>query len=323
MDEKLGKGGNGMQPFTSDGKYAADSGVSDEEITDYISSNPKLSSAFASLSPEKRGILMQRIRDALSANRTKERMSERFDPIGVDEYRAMASDCAAAVSAAYGEDAQNVLDAFYSGYMGAGQRSFNFNKCLRLGYDEARKWYDGMLNERGWSDRGDFPSREEVADRVERLDRLTNAWGMPRDSNAFRYVDENWVVSAFRDLVDGFGIVKDPYGYDSLDKKSVSVDELVDALSNAVGKKIDGDSGFTSVSMVPKMSHMEKHSDEERFKRIHLSYDIPKGTPMFVSNYERESEALFPRGTNFFVKDVGKETDENGRERVVILFGIR
>ena len=315
--EKVGKGGNGLQGYDEDGKYIAETGITEKQALDIIQKDPSYKAAYDSFDDNTKKEMVSAVIKAVNEFYTKEKMSEEFQTNSVDEYERMAEDNVKSLEQKYGvAKAQELLDWFFHGYRGAGTKCFNFNKALRIGYEKAYQWYINAGSP------GVFPSKDEVEARRNGLDELAQSYEMPKNSRVIRYVDENWIVSKFRPLLNGFQITKDPYGYETIER-DVPIKDIANALMKAKGSRLDGDGGFTSFTVAPELTHMGAKADKDRYKRVLLKYDVPKGTKCFISQYRRESEGMFPRNTKFFVKNVSLEQDENQNERAVITIGIR
>lgn len=310
-------GGAGQQEAYNpkDGKYVAESGISDQDLIDEINKGAngffgqKAKDKYDSLDADGKKTLIEKLQEAIRGQKTNISLGERFTDGTMSEFQQWGAECDSKFS-------QEELDSFYRGYMGAGYRSFEFNKALRLGFTEFYKKFPQFANDYGLS-------QTAIEDRVAKLDKLTNGFQIPRNISVYRYVDENYLVSQFEQYLTGLDILPDDgYGYRTLDRNAVSVQDLANKLSQAIGDRIPQDNGFTSFSVVPKQTHMGKHSGADTYKRIHLKYDCKKGTNCYISQYQRESEGLFPRNTSFYVKDVKVETGDDGNERVVIYYGV-
>lgn len=209
-------------------------------------------------------------------------------------------------------------DAFYNGYMGAGTNAFEFNKALRLGFDEYYKLFPQYL---------DSPrlSPKAITDRAEKLDRLTNSFFFDKEMSVYRYVDTAPILSWFgkSGIFDGVETEKNQYGIDVF--KNYSLQDLAQRMKNLIGVKVPPDKGFTSFSCVPGLSHMERHTDETG-RQFKIVYNCPPGTRAFISKYQRESEGLFSRKMAFFIQDVQlkKVPTTNGEKELIVLqYGVQ
>lgn len=322
MPTKPGNGGYGQEAYDSNtGKYIAESGVSDSDFEQailnmQIGSTPEeaqqLKELYESSDTETRKAIVEELQNLMKQANTSEQMEERFETIDRRTFMDWGSVCESSFS-------RDVLDGFYNGYRGAGYTAFEFNKALRMGLEKyyernpgAKKGYDGYdLTEAG------------INERVQKLDTLTHGYQIPENVGAYRYLDDNYIVSQFEDYLDDIPIVPDDgYGYKTLDKSTVSVKTLVDKLQSAIGDAVPTDGGFTSVSLVENATHMGKHSGSLR-KRIRIQYDIPKGNNMFISTYGTESEGILPRDVSYFIKDVKLGYNQNGEEEVRLYYGVR
>ena len=248
---------------------------------------------------------------------TQDTFNERFDGFDIDEYRKMYSDCWNVLK--QNGVTQHDLAAFKNEYRGAGSLSFEFNKALRMGFTEFYKKYPQFKN--SWD-----LSQKAIIDRAERMDKLTRHYEMPRNGMVYRYLDDNYLISEFAKfgVFDDFDIYTDPnYQYQTYDRNKYSVKQVYEALQPLIGCTVNGDGGFTSFSTVPKKTHMGNHSSQSQYKRVHIKFDVPKGTKCFISDYEGESEGLFPRETKYFIKDIKLEKDEQNLERVVLYYGVK
>lgn len=351
MPVKLGKGGKGNQnydetngEFTSDNggtgaktgdKYSADSGISDDEILAWINDpeNSDISSTYQGLPDDKKPEFISAIKEYMDQQETDMKMHERFPSIDMGTFLQWGRTS---------EGNANPVDLafFRQDYKGAGQRSFNFTKALRIGYDKTAYWYDNEYDPTmgglrpGYEKRRayDLMDRRTFENGVESMENLTHGFKAPQDFSGYRLVDMNYIASMFRG-VDEFrdmSFKKDMFNYNNFESEP-DVDDIYSRLKKMVGKVVSGDGSFTSFSCVEGKTHMGKIRGKSDFKRIHIIYDIPKGKDLFVSTYAGESEAVLPRETDFYVKDVQKETgqyyDDSGKlvpaERIVLLYGIR
>lgn len=211
-------------------------------------------------------------------------------------------------------------DAFYNGYMGAGQRAFEFNKALRFGFDKFYKMFPQYEN-------NPYLSRSAIEKRAQRLDRLTNSFVFPKETQVYRYVDTAPIVSWFSqfNIFDGLETEKNQYGLDIF-KSGFSLSDIANRMKNLIGVQVPPDKGFTSFSCVPGWSHMERHT-EETGRQFKIVYNCLPGTKAFISKYQRESEGLFNRNTAFFIQDVQLQKVQmpNGEEKeiVVLQYGIQ
>ena len=254
--------------------------------------------------------MINTVQSWLKEQETTRQMEQSFKTTSLDEFLSWGAKCESNFD-------RDTLDGFYRGYMGAGQKSFEFNKCLRFGFDKYYSMFPQFIND-------PFLNKEAVENRVKKLDKLTRGFKLPRDCRGFRYVDENYIISQFKGYLKNYEnlIRLDRYGYETIPRDKITIDELHNALSKSIGQRIRQDNGFTSFSLVEKNTHMGKKNNPDEYKRILLRYDCEEGTECYVSQYVRESECMFPRNTHFFVKDVTKEVGDDGNERVVILYGI-
>jgi hypothetical protein len=343
MDQKQGKGGHGLQPYDkTDGKYTtgdeyhADVDVKEDDvINEFINSpdNPEMKSQYDSLSDDDKKRYVQAIIDYYREQETDRKMHERFKEIDMGTFMDWGEKCESNTN-------QDDLSFFYDDYRGAGQRSFNFTKALRIGYDKTVDWYDntydptlGGLKPYSSKDRSyDLMTRDQFDKGVDAMDNLTDSFEAPEDFSGFRYVDLNYIANTFQGLeeFEDLGIKKDMFGYDTFENEP-SVDDIYNRLKKFVGRVVCGDGSFTSFSCVSGHTHMGKTRGKSEFKKIHILFDVPKGKNLFVSTYGGESEAVLPRDTSFYIKDVQKEPgqyyDENGNlvsaERIVLLYGVR
>lgn len=211
------------------------------------------------------------------------------------------------------------LNAFYRGYMGAGQSAFEFNKALRFGFDKFYQMFPQYEN-------SPTLSREAIMKRAEQLDTLTNSFMFPEKTQVYRYVDTAPIVSWFSqfNIFDGLETEKNQYGIDVF-KSGYSLSDIANRMKNLIGVQVPPDKGFTSFSCVPGLSHMEKHT-EETGRQFKIVYNCLPGTKAFISNYERESEGLFSRNVAFFIQDVQLQkvnTPYGEKEIVVLQYGVQ
>ena len=346
-------GANKQEAYdTTTGKYVAESGVSDQEIIDEINKGANgffgqdAKDFYDSLeTEEEKKALIDQIQETIRGQRTEEKMTETFQPTDINDFKDWGKQCLSNwgydPSAQSRWDVSDILNdpdglgAFYNGYKGAGDYCFEFLKAARMGYDEY------VL--RFGQDRADdfLVSRANFERRLKAFDEITSKFSCPRDCQVYRLLDENYIVSQFKDVLSskGFNIIPefnyrttDSNGnptfktdYETIDRKQYSVQDIADALQDIIGYEVKGDNAPISFGMDINNSHMLRaHYSDDDYKRIWIKYDVPKGTKMFISDYMAESEGIFHRGLNYFIKDVRVEKDPVlQKERVVLLYGIR
>lgn len=337
MPTKLGNGGTGQENYNPQtGKYVSSSGVTNEALKQWLSEggDADLSDIYNSLDDQGKEEFLKDLQNHLKTAKTKEKFAARYAQTTDEEYFQWAADCQGGILGEKldktllfskdptGDDYRHKIasmkpfSAFYHGYRGAGQDCFNFNKLCRIGKDKFFALEPSLINNPKFSD-------QAVQERLENLDSLCK-FKVPRNCSVYRYVDENWVVAQFGNLLTsrGFQILdNDGYGYRTLDRKQYTVQQIADACKDAIGRRISSDGGITSVSF-GSGTHMGKKVTQDTYKRIHIKYDLEQGTEVFVSHYLRESEGLIPTKTSYFLKDVTVEKDQNNLERVVFYMGV-
>jgi len=358
-------GGAGKQEAydTGTGKYVAESGVTDQEIIDEIAKGPngffgqEAKEMYDSLDENGKKSLLEQIQNEIRNQNTTKKMTERFSPTDINDFYDWGRECLSAwgydPSTTYRGRASDILfdpnslGAFYNNYKGAGDYCFEFLKAARMGYDNyvlnfgqdrADRFLFNPNNPPKWQAKN---SREEFERRMKAFDEITSKFECPKDCQVYRLLDENYIVSQFRDVLSakGFDIIPelnyretDANGnpafktdYDTIDRKKYTVQEIAEALEDVIGYEVKSDNAPISFGMDINYSHMIRaHNNDDDYKRIWIKFDVPKGTKMFVSDYRAESEGIFHRGLNYFVKDVKVEKDPVvGRERVCLIYGIK
>ena len=320
INVKPGGGGKNEAYDTETGKYTsgkwANHSQSDEELISSFDS--EISDIYNSLDDNQKKEFLEDMYNEFVSQETQNTMEERFEGFGLNEYLEIAAQCEQTLisKGVTPED----FDAFKRGYKGAGRKAFEFNKALRMGFKKYYSEFPDMIDD--WS-----LNQQAIMKRAEGFDKLTRNFEIPRDGMVYRYLDENYLVAQFEKfgIFDDYDIFTDPvYKYRNIDRNKYSVQQLYDSLQNLIGCKIDGDGGFTSFSVVSDFTHMgKKHNTADTYKRIQIKYDIKKGTKCFISNYQKESEGVFPRDTKYFIKDIKLEKDDEGLERVVLYYGVQ
>ena len=291
----------------NDLKNALESGQFDQDLLDI----------YNQLDDNEKQEFLSDLYNEIVGEQTQNTLNKRFDGFSEDEYKQMYTECYQVLR--QNGVTQNDIAAFKYEYRGAGSKAFEFNKALRMGFTEFYKKYPQFKN-------SSFLSQQAIMDRAARMDKLTRGYEIPRGGSVYRYLDDNYLVSEFSKfgVFDEFDIYTDPmYNYETYDRNKYSVQQVYEALQPLIGCTVNGDGGFTSFSTVEEQSHMKKHASPNTYKRVHIKYDVPKGTKCFISDYEYESEGLFPRETKYFIKDIQLEKDEQGLERVVLYYGVQ
>ena len=225
-----------------------------------------------------------------------------YPEISYQEFRQYGQEC---------KNATSVRDrAGFQWYRG-NSSSFEFNKALRKGLDQFYQEQPRLLN--SWE-----LNPQAIAEHVQQMDNLTNAWEFPENKKVFRYVDSGALVSWFGDtgIFDGMPMITE-FEYKKLKWGSYDIHDLAKRLSTLVGVVVPPDGSFNSFSCLPNNSHMKKNWDRD----VLIRYNVRAGTKAFISDYEYESEGLFNRTTGFFIQGVSVEK-VNSREVVVLEYGI-
>lgn len=333
------------------GKYVAESGVTDQDIVDELNKGAdgffgqEGKDKYDSLDEDGKKDLVNQIQELIKGQKTEQKMTERFAPTNINDFMDWNRQCLAhwgydpatmsRASANQILNNPNNLGAFYNGYKGAGDQCFEFLKAARMGYDEYILQF-GQERADTW-----LGSRADYERRLKGFDEITSKFECPKDCQVYRLVDENYIAGQFKDILTqkGFDVIPelnykttDSKGnpsfktdYETIDRSKYSVQEIAEALQDVIGYEVNSDNAPMSFGMDIKHSHMiYAHNNDDDYKRIWIKFDVPQGTKMFVSDYMAESEGVFHRGLNYFIKDVTVEKDPAvGRERVVLLYGIR
>jgi len=311
MAEKIGNGGHGLEDYDPEtgryikesDKYHAGTHFSVSEISEMITTGyygQDIADLFNNGDDDEKSALIGYLQTKLDNFWTKQKIENEkdFSSVSQSEFSEYGREC---------ESKTNYSDRsyFYNNYVGAGQMSFEFNKALRLN-DTSYLKRVGM-------------SLTEFENQVAAFDRLTNSYEAPKDMQVFRYNTPSVLVSWFgkSGVLDGIPTMDDGYGYLTLDMSKTSLKDLEGRLKALIGSKVARDGAFSSFSCVEKSSHMVKNSD----RNIKIKYNVPKGKKCFISQYNYESEGMFPRDTSFVIQDVRLE-EENGVERLVLYYGV-
>ena len=317
--------------FIGDGEATGSADENEDELTDAdideFIMDSDYADMFGQMDDDGKNKVREFVRSQLEAMSQSSKLDVDFDNVTEDEFEEYGKESEEYIKNTYGSDAQSLFTWFYSKYRG-NPRSFDLNKALRLGYDNALDWFNEAMASadpalaRYQSKVKAFPSREEIDEFANAFDKLTSSFTCPKDMAVYRFVNDDVIVSWFKDTMvkAGISVKKGIFGYEVSGAKDVPLDDLVNILKNSVGRKVEGDKGFSSFSTVESMSHMRSSTDED-FRRIKIVYDLPKGQKCFISQYHYESEGVLPRGLSFVIKSVDKQTDEYG-ERAVIRIGI-
>lgn len=349
ISEKPGGAGKQEAYSVETGKYVAESGISDQEIIDEINKGAngffgqEAKDTYDSLkTEEEKKALIDQIQEIIRNQNTERNIKNtNFQELSPDDYDNMLNNC----DKVYANEieAKNWL---YNKYCGGGYQQFEFNKFLRMG-EEAYKQtetYKGLspVSSGGW---GPWASIENFEKLRDEMDKLTDGrYSAEKDFRGERYLNSNYIVSQFADYLGFDDYVEDSFtnkrgltsksGYKTIDFSKHSMKEVYEKLLQAVGDMVPLDGGFTSFSMVSRQSHMnsphsmaQANTNRNKFKEIQISYDIPKGTPMFVTGNRAESEAIFGRKTSYYIKDVKLISIDDGtgnqRERIQLIYGVK
>lgn len=313
MSKKVGNGGHGLENYDpetgryietgeGDTQYHSGTHFSVAQISEMLSNGyygQDIANLYNNGDEEEKSALIGYLQVKLDDFYTKQKLENQKDykPLTIDEFREYGAICAANTT-------QEDKNFFYSGYRGAGQRAFEFNKALRTGNLE-------VLNRVGIS-------VERFEAQVAAFDRLANSFKAPKDMLGVRFDQTGPIFSWFgkSGVLNGLP-TKEAFGYTQLDQENLDLKDLADRLSRLIGSVVPKDGAYSSFSCVEKQSHMTKNPD----KIICTKYNIPKGKNCFISQYEYESEGFFPRDTKFIMQDV-KVENIDGVERVVLYYGV-
>ncbi len=317
MPEKPGNGGHGLESYDpetgryikeGDSKYHAGAHFSVDEISKMISAGyygDDFKSMFDAGDDNEKTAIIGYLQTKLDNFYTKNKLENEkdFKMLTNAEFRQYAAECKQLC------DPQDYRYFNYN-YRGAGDRSFEFNKALRTG-DMKYLRLIGM-------------SQSEFDAQVAAFDRLTSVFEAPKDMQGIRFDQTGPIVSWFKGsgVLDGLPTYLNEYGYEQLNQRNLDLDDLKNRLSRLIGSVVKRDGAYSSFSCVDEgnnkvASHMVKNSD----KIIAIRYNIPKGKHIFLSDYQYESEGMFPRDTKFIIQDVKKE-NIGGQERVVLYYGV-
>lgn len=332
------------QQFTSDGsatkstaeKYKITSSYDEKSVAEALLNGKfgeKYKFAFARLNDKQKEEVIGEIKKSLDSKAEAVEANRAFKQMTYDDFVNIGKENKEKITETIANGDAMYQD-FRSKYTGNGQVCFNFNKSLRMGWDSFAEWYKNKysynpMHEDAGSDSSLSMTQEGVEEFAKTMDTLTNAYQIPENTRTYRLVDDNYIATSFEDyLKDKLSISEDPqWGYKTIDRANVSVDQLYGLMTDLIGCKVKADGGFTSFSCVENASHMAKNQDPNTYKRILIHYDMPRGTKCLISDYEGESEGVFPRGTGFFIKNVEKQTVKsyNGTdlERLVLTLGIQ
>lgn len=318
MPDKLGNGGHGLEAYDpdtgryikeGDNSYHAGAHFSVNEISDMIT-NGYYGDDFKKLYDEgdddAKTAIIGYLQTKLDAYYTKNKLENQKDykMLTRAEFDEYAKDCKAVCNPAD-------YRYFNNNYRGAGNVSFEFNKCLRTGEEKYLKLI-GM-------------SKSEFDAQVAAFDRLTSSYKAPRDMQGMRFDETGPLVSYFSQsgALNGVPQHKNQYGYMVLDEDKVDLNDLKNRLLPFIGTTVPGDKAFTSFSCAESSdkssvaSHMIKNPD----KIVVSKYNIPKGNDIFLSDYGYESEGMLPRNTKLIIQDVAVEKI-GGKDRLVLYYGL-
>ena len=336
MNEKPNNGGEN-QPYApagskdangepAGGRWMAETDVTQEEIENFIKGSP-FAEQYASMDDAGKKGVRDKIVGMVRWKKTQEFINQKYDDVDESGWTELAQQNKEALQQKYGAEASTLYNYFRYKYRGT-PRSFDLNKPLRIGWQKSLEWFDyAMKSDEPQLERyrmrvSSFPSRQEVEEFTENFDKLTHSFKAKKNMAVYRFVNDDVACSWFKDVLirAGAQVSKGFFGYDVMDTKKFSVDKMVEILQDAVGQKVDGDTGFSSFSTCRELSHMRRSTGED-FRRFEIKYDVPEGQDLFISDYRNESEGVFPRGLKMVIKSVTKGTDEYG-ERVVVQVGI-
>lgn len=301
-------------------EYHSGSGISGADVAKMIlggNFGQDFLDAYNAGTQEDRDQMIEYVHSVYDDFNTKNESGKRFDPMDPNEYFQFKNS-ALPSSGLTREDI-----GYVNRYTGTGKTSFYLNTALRFGYDEMLRQHIQNEGIDPNDTPGDWLSRAEFEKWEKAMDRITHSSKAPRDMRADRYVGTGPLVAWLKgtDVLKGMQTENNGY-HDHLVKGSYTIQELADRLKALKGAVMPVDGSFLSFSASPDKSHMKKKGGSAT-KDILIKADIPEGQSMLVTSNSHESEVMFPRDIQFYVKDVGTETDNLGKERVVLYYGVR
>lgn len=326
---KLGGGGNIQQGFDNEGKYTSTVEIDNSFVENWIYqyAPEEIKERYKNSDEKEKNkvlkTLQERIKNLdtyknLVEERTQKELNESFGYIDSDTFSKLSKLCAE-------NSSKEDLEIFYNDYMGAGATAFELNKCARMGweayiknlptYSKLQNYSNAMLK--------NFSNREWMESRIEALNRLANNSTLPINARADRYVGDAYLTGQFHDfMTEKFGerytnsLETNQYGVKKMKQGSISIDELEAAFKNLIGQRVANEKSYYSVSAMPQNTHMGFNAT----KYLHFIYDIPKGTNVFMSNYQYESEWLIGSNSRRYIKNV-YQTTRHGNKELVIVYG--
>ena len=309
-----------VNPTTKLKTYHSGVGYSKNDITTKLENGgfgKDFTDAYNSADEATKLAMIEYIQSFFSEQNTQAEAQKRYTPLTKAEYSDFRRQ-------AFGSGKLTDEDIDIVGrYIGTGSTSFYLNTAMRYGYDEMLKQHIKIEGYDPNTRPGDWLSRPEVERFIQTMDKATHSYQAPRDMQVVRYTGTGPLVSWLKDtgILDGYQTENNGW-HDRLVKGTYNLDELGAKLkASLVGAILPSDGSVMSFSMVPDQSHMIKHTGNKQ-KDIMFKIDVDQGQPILPTSNSYESEGMFPRDVNFFVKDVRVEPDIRGVKRIVIYYGI-
>lgn len=300
--------------------YHAGSGMRREEIISNIQNGTygaEFAEAFNEADEETKKDMIEYVNSFYDEQKTQQDSSERYTPMTKQEYFDFFNEQMATCGIT--DEERRIIR---NQYIGTGEISFYTNTAIRYGYQymveqfKRKEGMDPVAYDRRLTE-------QRINEYARTVDRVTHLMHAPRDMRVDRYLGTAALVSWCKgtNILDGFPIENNGR-HDRLDQENVNLSELANRLKeNLVGSIMPVDGTYLSFSAVPKQTHMG-HKKGDKKKILLLKIDVQKGDDFCLIDNHVESEGLFPKETQFYVKDVKLETGEDGEERVVLYYGI-
>ena len=319
-DENTGKyiakdaGSSGLQKFHSG------SGFSNQQLIDKINNGDfgnEIRDFFSQASSEEQEGTLEYLHTMFDQGNTELRMSERYTPMDRNEFFQWQNQVMNNSPLTYDD-----LEAI-GHYTGTGSTSFYLNTAMRFGYPEMLRQFMEVKGYNPNNDPTDYLSEAQVQRFQNAMEKATHSVQAPRDMRVDRYVGTGPIVSWFKDtgVLDGLKMENNGW-HEHLVPGSYDLKDLADRLSQLIGSELPRDGSYMSFSASPSLSHMKGKGGSQK-KDILMKIDVPKGQNMHLTRNTHESEGMFPRDVDFYLKDVKLETDDEGKDRIVLYYGIK
>lgn len=314
-------------------RYFINVEIEERDVDDYINSNQYLKTKYDASDDNTKKAVREKLKKKLSKESYEEYIKEGFRNSNMQDFKEFRDKMDASIPATLTSSRTGktytkaeMVNAAHS--MCGSPWSFVYQTYCRIGKDAMKK----LDRYKDYSD-SQFAKMEDWKDKMHAL---TSFCKSDKDIRVYRLLNTDYLVSQFDEILPpmnryqyfAYQKLKGSNGQPNLSEDEIK--QLADTFKQCIGMNVASDNGFSSFGMDEASSHMARHLDPDTQRQVQILYDCPKGTNMYVTNYQYETEGYFGDNVSYYIKDaypvkrqVSRGASTGTVDTLVLVYGVK